>query len=116
MLAAHILWPSKSLAFGISTSRVDALKPDQDASYRVTASLACHVGKRPQRRGSDWSRLFIGCATGNSNTRPLLPSVTVGFRSNPYSFPGNRMLDSDRPEQSLTVHLVTGGARLCSIL
>ena len=29
---------------------------------------------------------------GNSNTRPLLPSVTVGFRSNQYSFPGNRML------------------------
>ena len=40
---------------------------------------------------------------GNSNTRPLLPSVTVGFRSNQYSFPGNRMLDSDRPEQSLIV-------------
>lgn len=53
---------------------------------------------------------------GNSNIRPLLPSGMVGFRSNPYFFPGNRRLDSDRPEQSLTVHLVVVGARLCSIL
>ena len=37
--------------------------------------------KRLQRRGSDWSRLFIGFARGNSNTRSLGPSATVGFRS-----------------------------------
>ena len=43
------------------------------------------VRKRPQRRGSDWSRLFIGRARGNSNTRSLVPSVAVSFRSNPRS-------------------------------
>jgi len=81
-----------------------------------TASLACHVGKRPQREAATGAVFSSDALRGNSNTRPLLPSVTVGFRSNPYSFRGNRMLDSHRPEQSLTVHLVTGGARLCSIL
>ena len=99
MLAAHILWAFQIIGFRHFDLPlwIGALTPDQgltllshygesSLSYWKTAPAA------GQRLEPSFHRMRYG---GITTSGRWLPSVTVGFRSNPYSFPGNRMLDSD---------------------
>jgi hypothetical protein len=103
MLPAHIVGLPNHVDRCFTSDQRFTLLP----RYGVPSLL---FGKRHQRRGSDWSR-FSWMRYGNSNTRSFVPSVTVGFRSNPYS-PSLRTgcWTGDRLEQYLAVHLFTGGA------
>ena len=110
--------PSKSLAFDISTSRCGsgALTFDQgftlltrygepSLSYWKTAPAA------GQRLEPSFHRMRYGGIATPGRSYQVRRSAFVP----PVFLPWEPM-DSDRPEQSLTVHLVTGGAHLCSIL